>query len=624
MDMLQIPAFFYSQELVVILILVAIPLTLRYGKSSWVASSDHASRMIISNLGVLKQTVLSLLKNSQTICVDKNVGEQQARELALRHSEERYARMFANVPAALYQFQLTTAEHGKMNYLSARFSEMFEISADVALADISVLFDRVFPEDRESFDRSFQHAVATRQSWVWQGRILTPTGIMKWIRGESRPTVTLDGVLVWDGILIDITEQQIALHDRQQAQIDLHLTNERLELIIQELQSATRLKDEFLATMSHELRTPLNAILGMSEILLEELFGAINSQQLNAISTIERSGEHLLSLINDILDVSKISAGKLELNISKVFLAELCKSSLMFVQQQATNKQIKIETHLPADLNYLLIDERRMRQVLINLLNNAVKFTCEGGTVTLLVRLESPELCHQQTGCALSFSVIDTGIGILQADISKLFQPFIQLDSNLNRKYTGTGLGLVLVKQIAELHGGYVTIDSEVGKGSCFSVIIPQTHLTPGKSLVINNVENSTLNQPALQSYTTPLILLAEDNEVNINTFSSYLTIKGYRIILAQNGQDAISLTQCYHPNLILMDIQMPDMNGIEAIKYIRQHSQQAKTPIIVVTAHEIVGNRERCLAVGANQYLTKPVKMRELHQNIQQFLNLN
>jgi predicted ATPase/signal transduction histidine kinase len=272
-------------------------------------------------------------------------------------------------------------------------------------------------------------------------------------------------------------DQQIAIHERKQVQLDLHLTNQQLESTIQELQHATRLKDEFLATMSHELRTPLNAILGMSEALQEDIFGAINPRQLNAISTIEQSGQHLLSLINDILDVSKITAGKLALNITQVSLTELCQSSLMLIKQQAVDKQIQIRTQLPDDLAPIAIDERRMRQVLINLLNNAVKFTPTGGTVTLAVRIEPIKILAQTAGYALCFAISDTGIGIASTDLTKLFHPFIQIDSSLNRKYAGTGLGLVLVKQIVELHGGNVTIDSEVGRGSCFTVIIPQTHL---------------------------------------------------------------------------------------------------------------------------------------------------
>jgi signal transduction histidine kinase len=326
------------------------------------------------------------------------------------------------------------------------------------------------PDDILEFQRLVAESAQNMTPKLWEGRAILKSGEIKWIKSVSRPELQPDGAIVWDGVMLDITE-------RQQAQFNLNLTNERLELTVAELQQATRLKDEFLATMSHELRTPLNAILGMSEALQDEIFGSINARQLNAVSTIEQSGEHLLSLINDILDVSKITAGKLALSITQVSVPELCESSLMLVKQQAFAKQIQIDTDLPADLELIAIDERRMRQVLINLLNNAVKFTPTGGTVTLSVSIKPIEIAAQTAGYAVCFAISDTGIGIASDDLTKLFQPFIQIDSSLSRKYEGTGLGLVLVKQIVELHGGDVTINSEVGRGSCFTAIIPQTYL---------------------------------------------------------------------------------------------------------------------------------------------------
>jgi PAS domain S-box-containing protein len=420
--------------------------------------------------------------------------------------------------------------------------------------------------------------------------------------------------------------------DRKQAAEQLHQTNQRLELTNEELHRATRLKDEFLATMSHELRTPLNAILGMSEVLQEELFGSLNAQQLNSITTIEQSGEHLLSLINDILDVSKISAGKLELNITKVSLTELCKSSLMFIKQQAFEKQIQLHTQLPIDLESVFVDERRLRQVLINLLNNAVKFTNQGGVVTLSVSVRAELLTdHPTADCGLRFSISDTGIGISRDDLPKLFQPFIQLDSNLNRKYNGTGLGLMLVKQLVELHGGSVTIDSTVGEGSCFTVLLPQPDLVMSATDLIpssNAIDSSVLVKAVPDRLASAIpraqrILLVEDNAVNINTFSSYLNAKGYQLILAYNGREALTLTASELPDLILMDIQMPDMDGLVAIDRLRQQPQYDQIPIIALTALATAGDRDKCLAVGANRYLTKPVKLRELHQTIQECLDV-
>ena len=571
------------------------------------------------------------------------LSDRQGMEVALRKSEERYHQMVSNVPGTLYQFALKPDGSYQLNYVSARFSELFEVAAEAVVADIDVLLNQIVLADRQSFDRSISRATRLGKSWAWEGRILTPSGKIKWIRGESRPQLDAHGAIVWDGILVDITERQAALEERNQTQIELSLTNERLELTIQELQQATRLKDEFLATMSHELRTPLNAILGMSESLQAEIFGQLKPRQLNAISTIEQSGEHLLSLITDILDVSKISAGKLELQIAQVAVTELCKSSLVLVTQQAIDKQIQIDTHLPADLDSIWVDERRMCQVLINLLNNAVKFTPQGGTVVLSVWVEDRPISANW----LYFSISDTGIGIDSADLSKLFQPFIQIDSSLNRKYAGTGLGLALVKQIVELHGGAVTIASEVGSGSCFTIRIPQPQIgvdrgvpTCAPAAIIAPVEDYPSTDRAIvrasqfparsvggtelngQLSAAPLILLVEENEVNINTFSSYLSAKGYRIVLAQTGRAAIALTHSHQPALILMAMQLPDLDGITAIEWIRQQPYP-RMPIIVLTAVAMDGEREKCLAAGADRYLTKPVKLRELHHAIQDLLNV-
>ena len=267
--------------------------------------------------------------------------------------------------------------------------------------------------------------------------------------------------------------------DAQIATANLQLQQQQLATTNQELVRATKLKDEFLANMSHELRTPLNAILGMSECLQEEVFGSINQRQSKSIATIEYSGRHLLTLINGILDVSKIAAGKLELEISSVCITQLCESSFTFVKQQAIQKQIYLNTRLPLEIGTIAIDERRISQVLMNLLSNAVKFTPTGGTVTLAATiiisadLVVPESIDAMPDRWLCLAVSDTGIGIDPADCDKLFQPFIQIDSGLSRQYDGTGLGLVLVKEMVELHGGFVTVKSEVGQGSCFNVYLP-------------------------------------------------------------------------------------------------------------------------------------------------------
>jgi PAS domain S-box-containing protein len=469
---------------------------------------------------------------------------------------------------------------------------------------------QIYRDDDASVLRSGQRKVV-------EERVARADGILGWLETIKTPFFDdLHSLAGTVGIAADIT-------DRKQVEDKLQQTNE-------ELLRATRLKDEFLANMSHELRTPLNAILGLSEGLQEEIFGPLNDRQKTTLTTIERSGQHLLSLINDILEVSKIAAGKLELEMNEVSIHHLCSSSLAFVKEQANRKRIQFHTHIPQNLSTIVVDERRMRQVLINLLTNAVKFTPNGGQVTLEIELERLSYQNQESAADLELfeesllrvSVIDTGIGIAAADQLKLFQPFVQLDSSLNRKYEGTGLGLTLVKQIVELHGGSVILESEVGVGSCFTLRLPYYRpLARGAEQLETEYSSFPLVRLATGTGSNPLILLVEDNEANISTLSSYLTAKEYPLLLARNGQEAISLVQERQPDLILMDIQMPGMNGIEAIGHIRNTLKLVNCPIIALTALAMPGDRERCIEAGANDYLTKPVKLKQLVSRIQQLL---
>jgi len=276
-----------------------------------------------------------------------------------------------------------------------------------------------------------------------------------------------------------LAQQQLELERANQEMVTL---NANLEKSNAELTQANQVKDEFLATMSHELRTPLNSILGMSEGLQEEVIGELNERQKKAIATINRNGKHLLGLINDILDVAKIETGKLELSRSWVSVTDLCFASLEFIRQQATKKYIQLITNIGSNLKDIEVDPRRMKQILINLLTNAVKFTPNGGQITLEVTMEANPTDQQQIGDSCSwvlFSVTDNGIGISTANQSKLFQRFVQIDSGLPRKYQGAGLGLALVKQLTELHGGSVSFTSQLGKGSCFTVRLPYRYKPP-------------------------------------------------------------------------------------------------------------------------------------------------
>jgi CheY-like chemotaxis protein len=274
-----------------------------------------------------------------------------------------------------------------------------------------------------------------------------------------------------------------------------------------------------------------------------------------------------------------------------------------------------------------MLDERRMNQALINLLNNAVKFTPEGGQIHLDVCYPSPMSMpsHDQRNgdCSAQFlrlSITDTGIGIAPENIPKLFKPFVQIDSALNRKYEGTGLGLALVKDIVELHGGIVGVTSEEGVGSCFTLDLPclTCDIAPPPEMNLNP-ENASL--PESLNRPSTLILLVEDDEANIKTISTYLEAKGYEICCATNGLEALEMVQAKHPDLILMDVQMPEMDGLEATQKIRQMPDVAAIPIIALTALAMEGDREKCLEAGATMYLGKPVKLKQLVSQIQTLL---
>ena len=376
--------------------------------------------------------------------------------------------------------------------------------------------------------------------------------------------------------------------------------------------------DEFIATLSHEFRNPLNGILGMSEALLEEVFGAMNEQQLNAISTIDRSGGYLLALLDNMTDLSKIQVGKLELETTNVSVVELCQYSATIVNHHAIQKQIQLDLQIATNAGHICVDLRRMRQVLINLLNHAIDSTPVGGHVKLTVT-RSPDGTAIDPNSSIQFAVSDTSKAIPLNDDDKYCQSLLPVESY------HVGLGLMLVNPIVELHGGLLSCQSIIGQGSYVKVSLPSTCLISEQqsdrddSDYLGTVAGTIVEEMPKP----PLILIVEDNELNINTISSYLAAKGYRPIVAADGQSAIDLTQKHHPDLILMDIQMPGMDGLEAIACIRQDPQLAEIPIVALTALAMDGDRDKCLSAGANDYLTKPVKLKQLNQTIQQWLNV-
>ena len=424
--------------------------------------------------------------------------------------------------------------------------------------------------------------------------------------------------------------QQLALADAEgladrllTQRAELRVANQRLadqERHLKEkneaLSRAARLKDEFLSSMSHELRTPLNAVIGMSESLIEGTYGDLDQEQCRALGLIESSGRHLLELINDILDLSRIEADRLELDLAEVDVTAVCRVAVAMVGPAAQKKDLTLRTMLDGDVTRVRADERRLTQILVNLLSNAVKFTPDGGAVTLSVT-------GQPRQGLLELAVSDTGIGIAAEDLPRLFQRFSQLDSSLARKHNGTGLGLVLTKRMAMLHGGDVAVESTPGRGSTFTVTLPWT--TGPRAAAPVPTAALPADAPAPEGPAADAaarhLLIVDDNPGNLRVVADFLRARGYRVDLAGSATEGIAMARATRPALILMDVQMPTTDGLEATRQIRLHPALAGTPVVALTSLAMKGDRERCLAAGMDDYISKPVKLTELLATLEQRL---
>ncbi|MGE5377768.1 MAG: ATP-binding protein, partial [Bacteroidota bacterium] len=511
-------------------------------------------------------------------------------ERAIRDTNEKLARAQAMAHIGSWEHDLATDElHWSQ--------EMYQIMGFVPGTSVSSREAlRVYPlEELTRFRQAVHAALYQHAPYSMDYSIVRSDGTRRDIHDE--------GEVAWDDLgnplRIYGTTQDITA--RKQVEKQLQALNVELEQRVlertHELSRANRAKDEFLANMSHELRTPLNTVLGLSESLLEQRRGTLNEKQIQSIKLIAASGQHLLELINDILEVSKIEAGKLDLRPALVSIREVCESSLSFIRQLALRKSIAVEFTYDESLTSLYADPQRLKQILINLLTNAVKFTPEAGRVRLDVQ---PNAERDQ----ILFAVTDTGIGIAAEDLRKLFVPFTQLDSSLARQYAGTGLGLALVQKLTDLHGGSVQVESEVNRGSRFTIILPLYEGLCEQTLFRSVVETVNARQEAASSSPSAqrrTVLLAEDNQINAEMVVEYLEAYGYRVIVARDGEEALQKVAEVNPAIILMDIQMPKLDGLEATRLLRREPRFASIPIVALTALAMAGDKERCLEAGVD-----------------------
>jgi PAS domain S-box-containing protein len=376
----------------------------------------------------------------------------------------------------------------------------------------------------------------------------------------------------------------------------------------QSLQQANRAKSVFLANMSHEIRTPMNAILGFSQLMLRDQ--DLTPQQCQYLGTINRSGEHLLALINDVLEMSKIEAGRTTLNASTFDLSVLLKDLEMMFRVRTNEKKLSFSVEMIGDVpRYIVSDINKLRQVFINILGNAVKFTEQGG---IGVRVRADRECA--TGPILRVDIEDTGPGISSEDQEKLFRHFEQTKTG-QQTGTGTGLGLAISKEFVCLMGGVITVHSQVGKGSIFEIELP---LSEGEAQAIQAKDNSLHVLRLQPDQPTCRVLIADDIEDNRQLLAQLLGPVGFEIKLATNGAEAVQEFEQWLPHLILMDFRMPVMDGHEAIRRIRGMDGGNHAKIIAVTASAMDENRQELLEIGADDFISKPFREAELFEKIQ------
>ncbi len=529
-----------------------------------------------------------------------------------RYQEEELRKLYRAVehsPSCI----VITDPRACIEYVNPRFTQLTGYTPEEVLGKNPRLLKST--ETPRTVYEDLWRTITAGKEWRGEFQNKKKNGESYWELASISPIFNEEGQIVhYVAVKEDITERrrmESAL--REERSLLAQRVEERtsqLSAANAELSRAARLKDEFLASMSHELRTPLNAIIGLSDVLQSQLYSIINHQQREQLHMIKQSGQRLLTLINDLLELSRIEAGKLSLLMTPCSIERLCQTSIASVYEEARAKDITISLSVEHDECPLHADERHVRQILVNLLTNAIKFTPNGGAVGLDVH-GSP------TNEMVRFIVWDTGIGIASEDMPRLFKPFVQLDSGLARQYPGTGLGLALVYRLTDKHGGSVALESNT-RGSRFTIALPwhQTEDTATAPPVAPRPKSAT---PAPNAR-TPL-LLADDNDTTINTMKESLQHLGYALVIARTGLEVIERAHEIHPALIFINAHLPGTNTIESIGHIRATPELAHIPIVALTALTIPGDYERYKDAGANCYLCKPINLSLLQEVIQKHL---
>ncbi|AFZ47818.1 PAS/PAC sensor hybrid histidine kinase [Cyanobacterium stanieri PCC 7202] len=553
-----------------------------------------------SDLWAIVSTTPSINEKGEylgSLAMITDISDRHQTELALIEFKQRLDQLAIHIPGMIYQYRLYPDGSNQLPYASEGIRQIYGVSPQEVMKDATHLLKTIHPEDLPFVVQSSQESAENLTPWYCEYRICHQDGSIIWVSAHSTPTKQPDGSIIWHGYICDIS-------DRIKIQQELIHAKETAE-------AATKSKSAFFAMMSHEIRTPMNGVIGMTGLLLDT---NLTPEQKKLVEIIRSSGDSLLTIINDILDFSKIESGKLELEKQDFNLRECVDSVFDLLKYQAQKQDLDFYYFYDPELPTMFVgDISRIRQVLVNLLGNALKFT-EKGEVSLTIsgtKIEQRQ--NNNSKYEIKFAVKDSGIGIPKQKQDRLFKSFSQVDSSTNRKYGGTGLGLAISKLLTEKMGGKIWVESEVGMGSTFyfTIKIPTVKkIQPtDKPQLLTKLESPSPRKNLK-------ILLAEDNTVNQKVALLSLKKIGYLADVASNGLEVIDALQRQHYDVILMDVQMPEMDGLTATRWIRKNYPKDQQPhIIAMTAGAMENDRTLCLDAGMNGYISKPINIDSLKQ---------